>query len=253
MCEVVRLLHLSPTVAAPARDHLIARLRTATAGPARRVLIQPTLPGVRNGGDILLRLRFDDHAYGVAEPGPAAAVAPDLAAYAAAVPVGSAGTAATRSAGGRSSRDFGVAQLDALLADAAVTHVDGAEYCTGVGGFTEPRTPGSIYRVLLLRVAPDTPPRTIERFEADLLRMPHYIDTIRTWQLSRVTRAIGTSPWTHAWAQEFTDLTGLNGPYLMHPVHWAHVDRWFDPECPEAIVHDRVCHSFCANEPTYLA
>ena len=35
------------------------------------------------------------------------------------------------------------------------------------------------------------------------------------------------------------------GPYLMHPIHWAYVDRWFDPECPEVIVRDRVCHSFC--------
>jgi hypothetical protein len=33
---------------------------------------------------------------------------------------------------------------------------------------------------------------------------------------------------------------------LMHPIHWAVVDRWFDPECPEVIVRDRVCHSFCA-------
>jgi hypothetical protein len=35
------------------------------------------------------------------------------------------------------------------------------------------------------------------------------------------------------------------GPYLMHPIHWAYVDRWFDPECPDVIVRDRVCHSFC--------
>lgn len=32
----------------------------------------------------------------------------------------------------------------------------------------------------------------------------------------------------------------------MHPVHWGSVDRWFDPECPEVIVRERVCHSFCA-------
>jgi hypothetical protein len=34
----------------------------------------------------------------------------------------------------------------------------------------------------------------------------------------------------------------------MHPIHWAYVDRWFDPECPDFIVRDRVCHSFCAVE-----
>ena len=28
------------------------------------------------------------------------------------------------------------------------------------------------------------------------------------------------------------------GAYLMHPIHWARVDRWFDPECPEVIVRE---------------
>lgn len=35
------------------------------------------------------------------------------------------------------------------------------------------------------------------------------------------------------------------GQYLNHPVHWSVVDRWFDPECPESVVRDRVCHTFC--------
>jgi hypothetical protein len=51
--------------------------------------------------------------------------------------------------------------------------------------------------------------------------------------------------WTHVFEQEFTDVEGLMGPYLMHPIHWAVVDRWFDPECPEVIIRNPVCHSFC--------
>lgn len=46
--------------------------------------------------------------------------------------------------------------------------------------------------------------------------------------------------------QEFADVEALMGPYLMHPVHWAVVDRWFDPETTDVIIRDRVCHSFCA-------
>ncbi|MET0698047.1 MAG: Dabb family protein, partial [Mycobacterium sp.] len=45
---------------------------------------------------------------------------------------------------------------------------------------------------------------------------------------------------------------GLMGPYLMHPIHWAYVDRWFDPECPEYVVRERVCHSFCHYPTTPL-
>ncbi|MFD6222481.1 Dabb family protein [Nocardia asteroides] len=206
MFDVVRLLHLPPGLDAPPAT-LLDELRSAPAGRARRVLVQPTLPGVRNGGDVLVHLRFD-------EPADWSACAPRVA---------------------------------AVLAEHGVAHVDGAEYDGGVGGAAEPRTPGTVYRVLLLRVAPGTPRATIDRFEADLLRMPRYIGTMRSWQLSRVIRGIGSAPWTHVWEQEFTDLDGLDGPYLMHPVHWAHVDRWFDPECPESIVHDRICHSFCEN------
>ncbi|MEV0685846.1 Dabb family protein [Nocardia sp. NPDC050378] len=204
MFDVIRLVHLTPTADA---DRVLTDLRArALASPARRVLVQPTLPGVRNGGDILVHLRFGD-----------------VAAWRACAP-------AWESA------------VD------GVGHVDGAEYGAGVGGTAEPPT-GSVYRVLLLRVAPDTPSEVVDRFEADLLRMPRYISTIRSWQLSRVTRASGSAPWTHVWEQEFTDLAGLDGAYLMHPVHWAHVDRWFDPEHPEVVVRDRICHSFCVNEP----
>jgi hypothetical protein len=38
----------------------------------------------------------------------------------------------------------------------------------------------------------------------------------------------------------------------MHPIHWAVVDRWFDPECPDVIVRDRVCHSFCQSAAAVL-
>ncbi|MFD3743355.1 Dabb family protein [Nocardia sp. NPDC058633] len=209
MFEVTRLVHLAPDTDATARERLMARVRRTAAPAARRVLVEPTLPGVRNGGDVLVHLRFERAAEGV---GPAG-------------------------------------EVDALLSERPVAHVDGAEYHSGTAGAAERAATGSVYRVLLLRVAASTPRATIDRFEADLLRMPRYLPSIRSWQLSRVTRGTGSSPWTHVWEQEFTDLGGLTGPYLMHPVHWAHVDRWFDPECPEVIVRERICHSFCENSP----
>jgi Stress responsive A/B Barrel Domain len=76
--------------------------------------------------------------------------------------------------------------------------------------------------------------------------MPRYVPAMTAWQLSRVVESVGTTAWTHVFEQEFTNVEGLMGPYLMHPIHWAVVDRWFDPECPEVIITDRVCHSFCA-------
>lgn len=141
--------------------------------------------------------------------------------------------------------DWRVAQprLAAALSDPAISRINGAGYdgepwCSGV--------PGTVYRTLLLRVQPGTCPDILARFEAELRSMARYVKTIRAWQLSRVTEATGDTEWTHVFEQEFTDAAGLTGPYLMHPIHWAVVDRWFDPETTEVIVRDRVCHSFCA-------
>lgn len=199
MYSIIRLIDVDEP------DGVLETLRGSTFH-AYQVLIEPTLPGVRNGGDILVHLRFTD---------PAA-------------------------------RANAVAELDHLLAQAAVGHVNGATY----RGTATPGADGTgaVYRALLLRVRPGTPEATVRRFEDDLRLLPRHVRTIHSWQLSRVEDAVGTSPWTHVFEQEFTDVDGLMGPYLMHPIHWAYVDRWFDPECPDMIVRDRVCHSFCRND-----
>jgi hypothetical protein len=185
------------------RDRMLGALRVAAAeAGALRWVVQPTLPGARNGGDILVHLRFaaEDH-------------------------------------WGRAASGFA-----APLADSAVTRVNGANY----SGEPERRdAPGTVYRTLLLRVLPDTAAATVARFEHELSLMPRHVSTIRAWQLSQISEAVGTTAWTHVFEQEFSDVDGLMGPYLMHPIHWAVVDRWFDPESPDVIIRDRVCHSFC--------
>jgi hypothetical protein len=187
-------------------NRLLAALRRAASeAGATRVLVEPVLPGARNGGNILMHLRFDD----------------------------------------RSQWDSAALRFTGLLRDPAVGRVNGATY-TGNPINTEwPASPGTVYRTLLLRVAPGSGDATVAHFEDDLRLMPRYVRTITAWQLSRVEHATGDSEWTHVFEQQFTDIDGLMGPYLMHPIHWGYVDRWFDPECPEVIVRERVCHSFC--------
>lgn len=197
MFNVTTLVHTA------AREPIVAALRDAVRS-VPDALVEPTLPGVRNGGDILVHLRLADED-----------VWPGVQ-----------------------------ARVDEVLSEPAVTHVDSACYRGCPVGPDEPD--GSVFRALFLRVAPQTPDDVVARFEADLADMARYVSTITAWQLSRVETATGTSAWTHVFSQRFTDLEGLTGPYLMHPIHWAYVDRWFDPECPEYIVRDRVCHSFCA-------
>ncbi len=178
----------------------------AAATGAKRWIVAPTLPGTRNGGDILLHLRF-------ASESEARSAAPSL---------------------------------EPLLADPSVIRVNGASYS---GEYTTcAADPGTVYRTLLLRVCPGADAAAVTRFERELILLPRYVPAIRAWQLSRVREAVGDCAWTHVFEQRFSDVDGLMGPYLLHPIHWAVVDRWFDPECPEVIVRDRVCHSFCHDD-----
>lgn len=164
-------------------------------------LVQPTLPGVFDGGDLILH----------------------------------------RHAGG-----------EAVPTDPAIAHIDSAVYEPIGGGAHEPGLRNGVYRCLMLAVKPGTPKETVRQFESETLAMPHYIGTIRNWRLSRVTTASGARAWTHVWEQEYADIGGLLGPYMTNPYHWARVDRWFDPECPEWIVDTRLCHSFCTFERSVL-
>jgi hypothetical protein len=208
MYSVIRLLD----VVEGDRSRVLGAVRAAAvATGGRRHLVEPTLPGVRNGGDILVRLRFD---------------AEDQ----------------WRSV----ETDFAAA-----LTDTAITRVNGA--CFSGDTSHSSAQAGTVYRALLLRVLPGTDAHVVARFEAELRLMARYVNTITAWQLSRVDESVGTSEWTHVFEQEFTDVDGLMGPYLMHPIHWAVIDRWFDPECPDVIVRDRVCHSFCAMSDSVLS
>jgi Stress responsive A/B Barrel Domain len=201
MYSVTRLVD----VADGNRDRILRAMQIGADNTgARHRIVEPTLPGSRNGGDILAHLRFDaEEQWRSVET------------------------------------DF-----EAALADAATTRINGACYSGDL--FRSRSAIGNVYRTLLLRVLPGTDPDTVARFEEELALMPRYVNTITAWQLSRVEEAIGTSAWTHVFEQEFTSVEGLMGPYLMHPIHWAVVDRWFDPETTDVIIKDRVCHSFCA-------
>lgn len=207
MYSVTRLVD----VAEADRERLLEKLRAATAAAAPlHWVVAPTLPGSRNGGDLLVHLRFATHSHW------------------------------HRAAAG----------FAAALEDPAVTRVNGAGYA-GAPVRCDDKA-GTVYRALLVRVLPDTPQATVARFEHELSLMPRYVPAIRAWQLSRVSEAVGTTAWSHVFEQEFADVDGLMGPYLMHPIHWAVVDRWFDPETTDAIIRDRVCHSFCHTDTAVL-
>jgi hypothetical protein len=100
-----------------------------------------------------------------------------------------------------------------------------------------------LWRCLCIAVDDGTPAPQIRQFERDLLEMPGPVQSIRNWTLGAVVASGGRRRWTHVWEQEFVDVTGLEGEYMVHPVHWGLVDGWFDPECPQRIVDPMLIHA----------
>ena len=139
------------------------------------------------------------------------------------------------------------ARLQALPGVARVDHV---RYEVIASGMRAPDLRNGIKRTLLLRVQPDAQAHAVAALEHALLRMPQYLSGIRNWSLGRVC---SDSRWTHVWQQEFANLDDLLGEYMVHPYHWAWVDRWFDPECPQWIVDTALSHAFCPIEASVLA
>lgn len=134
--------------------------------------------------------------------------------------------------------------IDAALGGPCIARVDSCAFVTGQSGIAEPGLSSGVHRTLLLCADHNATPERLAKFEAEMVQMAHYIPAIRNWRFSRVAEASGELPWTHVWEQEYADIGGLMGPYMLHPYHWALIDRWFDHECPDWLVNLRLCHSF---------
>lgn len=214
MYKVTKLIEFAPGTGDDPRARLLARLaEAARALEVVRSVVNRSLPGNLNGGDLVWHVQY-----------------PDRAAY-------------DRSLTGSAWRD-----VEGLLADASVAGEESVGYEAGPIGVRQPDLSGGIFRVLLLSVLDGTPQAIVERFEAELQAMPRYISSIRNWQLSRVADSSGARPWTHVWEQEYEDVSGLLGPYMRHPYHWGYIDRWFHPESPDQIVDTYLCQCFCRFE-----
>jgi hypothetical protein len=140
--------------------------------------------------------------------------------------------------------------VEATVANPIIEYMESAGY-EGVpdgsarGEIRRPDLTSGIYRTLILRIDDHATPQQLAAFEADMRAMPVYIDSIKNWQFTRVSESSGTRKWTHVWEQDYADIEGLMGPYVMHPHHWAQVDRWYQPDSPDKIVNAFLCHTYC--------
>lgn len=212
MFEALKLITLAAPLTPSEREDFARSLRAATDDlPTLGVLLEPVMPGGYAAGDFIWRVAFADE------------------------------RTARRALTGGSWQDVEAR----LLGDRnRVAHVEHVAWDRADSGGLSPGR--GVYRVALFCANRSPSPARLARFAAETRAMPHYIRSIRSWQLATTCDAAGSRPWTHVWQQEYADPEGLSGTYMMHPWHWAHVDRWFDPEWPEWLVDPVLCHAFCA-------
>ncbi len=218
MFSLLRVVQLAANLATDVRGEVEGTLRAAAdAIAAERALVAPTLPGVWNGGDLIWRLSFaSESAYHTAR-----------------------------------ASDAWRRRVDPLFADRArIAHFEHVAFARGAHGGASPAS--GVYRVALFCANQRPTPARLRQFAAETAAMPRHVRAIRAFQLSAAVEASGVRPWTHVWEQEYDDLAGLTGPYMLHPCHWSQVDRWFDPEDPDWLVDTTLCHTFSATRAPVL-
>jgi len=207
MYRITKILTLSEGADTAALIHDLA----ATAGNNRQVLgsaLAPTLPEASAAGDYIWRLHFANEA---------------------------------------GARGWALAdglEANAIMNDPArVRQVDSVGYMSGRTGSKQTLSRG-VYRLLMISLNEAANAADVAQFEYETYEMGLYIPSIVQWRISRVSDGSSAGPWTHIWEQEYRDPDGLLKTYMLHPHHWGWINRWYDPECTEHIVHN-VCQSFC--------
>lgn len=140
--------------------------------------------------------------------------------------------------------------LDAIQLLNITSSIDLVIHQTIAGGLRSPDLKNGIARTLLLKVKHDASEDQRYGLENDTLAMPNHLQGICNWSFSRT---VDNDKWSHVWQQEYASIDDLTGEYMMHPFHWAWVDRWFDSEMPEHCVEATLCHAFYETESSLLA
>lgn len=142
--------------------------------------------------------------------------------------------------------------VEPLLYAGNGVYFDRISYRQSLSDTSAGRSQPGIWRCLVLSVDAGTSGAVIRQFEKDTARMPEHVPAIRNWSLGHVVARQGRRHWSHVWEQEFDDVAGLEGEYMMHPIHWGLVDGWFDPECPQRIVDSLLIHAAFAIEDAVI-
>jgi len=123
-------------------------------------------------------------------------------------------------------------------------------------GARAPALANGVKRTALFRLLPGVSAELQARFARDTLEMAAQIPAILNWRLSRAVPlawdAPDGAPWSFVWEQEYAALEGLTVDYMVHPHHWAHIDRCFDPESGAQIIDTALCHAFAPLAQSFI-
>lgn len=131
------------------------------------------------------------------------------------------------------------ARIAPVLDPATGIKIDSVAYAPKHAGYADPGLTNGVYRMHIHAIVDGVDGATLQAMEDDHLLMPGLTPVIRNWVWGDVVDAEGFRNWVHVWEQEYSSVEDFTGPYLMEPVHWGLVDRWYDIECPDCIAEQR--------------
>ena len=157
MFKLTRLLYFPAECPADQRQAVIANPARCQRPKARwltRSMLEPTLPGVMNGGDFIWHLQFvDKSAYR------------DCLAQA-----------------------HWREKVDPLFEGGTFKKYESAAYQGGLSGAEPVKLGHGVYRTLILTIKPGIGAQSIAQFDKELAGMPKYISSIKNWQLSHAPK-----------------------------------------------------------------
>ena len=141
---------------------------------------------------------------------------------------------------------------DTLDDESRVALYDWAAYGKGAENFTD-TIQARCHRVLFMHVRDGADPEMVDKAYASTSHMREYVPGFLNSKVSATVESGGHSTWDYVFECDYADPSVYPGAYIMHPIHIAYVDRFFEPACAQWVFEPDLCTSVIATDAPFLA
>ena len=93
----------------------------------------------------------------------------------------------------------------------------------------------------------------VEKAYTSTSHMREYVPGFLNSKVAATVESGGHSTWDYVFECDYADPSVYPGAYIMHPIHIAYVDRFFEPACAQWVFEPDLCTSVIATDAPFLA